>query len=203
MRFEDFLFDLQALRDLASLHGRERRRETRCLLSNVPVNSLPETRKWKRRATLMLIMGLVYMICLIIAAAVDSSSGEITTASEICFLAALGAYAISMIAAACCIGMVRRTRVKRLFALSEQLNTRAQGLGETEFLAACDTLTYLPEWLVEADWPEDARCGCWNCMKMLDKQDYCPECRNNRVVYGDSECPLDENRLRAIHELMR
>lgn len=202
MSFEDFTYELAELRDLARARGRERIGILRLLMAGMGDCEFPETRRWRRAALVALWIGAALMAAIAIAALIDRSGAEATAFGKICLMIGLGAFLLANAIAVFALAMRRWGLAKRLIALAKELDARASRLSEEEFDAVCDTLTYLPEWLDEADWPEDARCGCWNCIKMLPKQDYCPDCRQNRVVYGDDECPLDEAHLRRIHELM-
>ena len=59
------------------------------------------------------------------------------------------------------------------------------------------------EQLFEEEKPADLCCGCVRCAKMLPSDsECCSECGNERLIYGDSECLLDEARLQRIHNLL-
>ena len=95
-------------------------------------------------------------------------------------LAGVGSAAIGYRAA-------HKRRVDSLIALSEKLP-----VGEFERIA---------EMLSVA--PEKDYCGCYGCINILPKgEERCKICGTRYVVYGDSECPLDEARLQRIHNLL-
>lgn len=141
------------------------------------------------------------MLALVVAMLIDRSGGEATKFGKICRFA--GYFAFLIAAAVFAAAMQRRTRVKTLTALSETLNARASELHEAEFDAICRSMIYVPESLFEEEKPADLCCGCIRCAKMLPADsECCPECGNARLIYGDSECPLDEARLPRIHNLL-
>ena len=177
MTFEDFTYELAELRDLARARGREQIGILRLLMANMGDCEFPETQRWKRATLVALWIGAAFMAAIAIAALIDRSGVEATALGKICLMIGLGAFLLAN-AIAFCAG-------DEALGAGEAPDCAGEGAGcaRKPFVGAridavCDTLTYLPECMDEADWPEDrARCGCWNCIKMLPKQDYCPDCR--------------------------
>lgn len=187
MKIEDFKYELISLRDLAHANGRERVRLIRALLRYSP-GDYTRFRVW---------VAMVVIIGGIAAGLIAGIRGENPFPILLCVgLAGVGSAAIGYRAA-------RKRRVDSLIALSEKLNARASELDEAEFDAICRSMIYVPESLFEEEKPVNLCCGCVRCAKMLPADsECCPECGNERLIYGDSECLLDEARLQRIHNLL-
>lgn len=94
-------------------------------------------------------------------------------------------------------------RVSSLMRVSERLNARASRLPDGELERISEALKYMPEWAQRGSVPEDARRGCYGCAKLVPVGErVCPFCKNRRWVYGDASHPLEEERLRRIHDLL-
>ncbi len=203
MTLEDLAFDLGDMRELTRTHGIKRQKHLRPLMQISGDFELPETRRWERAKLIAVAISVACMLALVVAMLIDRSGGEATKFGKICLLAGYFAFLIAAAAAVFAAAMQRRARVKTLTALSEALNARASELDEAEFDAICRSMIYVPESLFEEEKPVNLCCGCVRCAKMLPADgECCPECGNARLIYGDSECPLDEARLQRIHNLL-
>lgn len=178
MKIEDFKYELIPLRDLAHANGRERANLVRALLRYSP-GDYTRFRVW---------VAMVVIIGGIAAGAIAGIRGENPFPILLCVgLAGVGSAAIGYRAA-------RKRRVDSLIALSEKLNARAERLPASEFERIAEMLSTVPE----KDY-----CGCYGCINMLPEgEERCEICGARYVVYGDSEHPLDEMRLRRIHNLI-
>lgn len=99
------------------------------------------------------------------------------------------------------VGAYVHSRIRRLMDAARRLDARAEELPDGEFERISDALKYAPKWTLNES--EDVRCGCYGCMKMAPaRMQICPFCGNHRMVIGDASHPLDENCLKAIHDLL-
>lgn len=182
MRIEDFKYVLIPLRDLHRLSGRERRRQIRALRRYSPVD-YSRFRIW---AEIVAFGGSAVIVV------ITGIRGENPFLPLLCVgLAGIGSALIGYVRA-------RRQDDDSLIALSEELDARATRLPEGEFAEIAGMLACAPD-----SAQEDVQCGCYGCMKMLlPGEGRCAACGPRYAVYGDANHPLDEARLKRIHDLL-
>lgn len=178
MKIEDFKYELIPLRDLAHKNGHERAKLVRALLRYSPDDNT-RFRIWA---------GMIVIVGGIAAGVIAGVRGINPFPILLCVgLAGVGSAVIGY-------GSARKRRVDSLIALSEKLNARAEALPVGEFERIAEMLSVAPE--------KDC-CGCYGCINMLPKgEERCGICGARYIVYGDSEHPVDEMRLRRIHDLI-
>ena len=182
MTLEDFRNELAELRELKNAGGRERRMLIRWLLSDKPCD---------KSNLLLLPVAVMCAICGFFLHVPRLVEDEVM---ELLFWLLLAGVCACLIAC----GMSKKRQFDSLIALSEELDARAARLPEGEFAEIAGMLACAPD-----SAQEDVQCGCYGCGKMLPPgEGRCAVCGPRYAVYGDANHPLDEARLKRIHDLL-
>lgn len=185
MKMEDFRFELFELRDLARAKGVDRLKRVGRLL-----RKHPDTGK-----SALIWAGVAILLCVCTIA--QGRNGSLRARERWLDAVVCICYMVPIVIAYIC------SMIGRLIAASKRLNERAEMLGEDEFKRISESLEYVPKWSLNGSAPENLSCGCYGCIKMVPVgSQICSFCKKHRLVHGDSTHPLDEDRLKAIHDLL-
>lgn len=185
MKVEDFRFELFELRDLARAKGVDRLKRVGKLLRRHP----------DEKKSALIWAGVAILLCVCTIA--QGRSGDFRARERWLKAVVRICYMVPIVIAYIC------SRIGRLIAASKRLNERVEMLGEDEFKRISESLEYVPKWSLKGSAPENLSCGCYGCIKMVPiGSQICPFCKKHRLVCGDSSHPLDEDCLKAIHDLL-
>ena len=183
MKIEEFRLELPELRSVARSKGLDRLKRVCSLLRGHP----------KARGERLLLLVAVIVVDAIMIATGDVGARRVgrhwvDPRVQIGYvLLIVGGYVYS--------------RIRGLMDAARRLDARAEELPDGEFERISDALKYAPKWTLNES--GDVQCGCYGCMKMAPgRTQICPFCGDHRMVCGDASHPLDEDRLKAIHDLL-
>lgn len=180
MKIEEFRLELPELRLVARSKGLDRLKRVCSLLRGHP----------KARGERLLFLVAVIALDAIMIATGDVGARHVgrnwlDPRVQICYaLLIVGGYVYS--------------RICGLMDAARRLDARAEALPDSEFEEIAGMLACAPDFA-----QKDVQCGCYGCMKMLPPgEGRCATCGPRYAVYGDANHPLDEARLKRIHDLL-